>query len=508
MNSYFYYDSHLSYPKASPYMPEEFYPEYPYDDFYLTGEQDNKNEIYEAIRNLFVMLQLDSQNIGKQGWNPLGEYVQPGQTVLLKPNLVSHCNPAEKDLDKGMNCLITHPSIVRSIFDYVYIALKGEGRIIIADAPVQGCDFDLLFQNTGYGELMQYLMKKATSSLSIQVADLREVTYTQENGRKFQRERINTEFGSKTIDLKDNSFFAGVISHNGFRVTCYAGKDTDECHKHNCNKYKVSDAMLKADIIINIPKPKTHRIAGYTAALKNMIGINARKEYLPHHQKGAKGKGGDEYMNTHSILKWFNSTGNDIRNYSVKKNWQTIAFLSNEVCRRIGRKLDKYEPDRKKSGMWYGNDTIWRTILDVNHIVYFADKNGIMCEQQQRKIINIGDMVVCGDHEGPLRPSYKQVGGILFSEHPVLFDFFVVKLMGFKWNKFPVLVNAIKDRMLMGELLPMNLNSEVSDEKYFRFIMKKFCMHSNEQKFNKTIDEISDEHIFRFVPTKGWIEYL
>lgn len=508
MNSYFYYDSHLCYPKISPYMPGKLYPEYPYDDFYLASEQDNANEIYEAIRNLFILLQLDGQNIGKRGWNPLGEYIQPGQTVLLKPNLVSHCNPAEKDLDKGMDCLITHPSLVRVIFDYVYIALKGKGRIIIADAPVQGCDFEQLLQNTGYGALMRYLMKKVTSSVTIQIADLREVTYTQENGKKIQRERKNPEFGSKTIDLKDNSFFAKVIRKKGFRVTCYAGKDTDKCHRHSCNQYKVSDAMLEADVIINIPKPKTHRIAGYTAALKNMIGINARKECLPHHQKGAKGRGGDEYTNTHNVLKWFNSTGNDIRNYAIKKDWQIIAFLSNEVCRRIGRKLDKYEPDRKKSGMWYGNDTIWRTILDVNHIVYFADKNGIMCEQQQRKILNIGDMVVCGDHEGPLRPSYKQIGGILFSEHPVIFDFFAVKLMGFKWDKFPVLVNAIKDRMLMGELLHIVLKREEDDKKYVQSVIKKFRMYSNAPEFNKTIDEISDEHVFRFIPTKGWIEYL
>ena len=507
MKGYFYYDCRLTYPEVSPYMPVKQYPEYPYNDFALNREENNT--VYAAIRNLFILFQLDGKHIGLESWNPLGEYIQPGHTVLLKPNLVNHYNPAEKTLRKAMDCLVTHPSVVRCIFDYVYIALKGEGKIIIADAPVQGCDFGQLLQNTGYGELMQYLLKKETKSLKVQMADLREVTYTQEKGRRKQRERTDTEFESRVIDLKNNSFFAKIEKQKGLRVTCYAGRDTDIHHKNNCNEYKISNAVLESDVIINIPKPKTHRIAGYTAALKNMIGINARKEYLPHHQKGAKGKGGDEYTDTHSILKWFNSTGNDVRNYAVKKDYQIVASLANEICRKIGKRLDKYEPDRKKFGMWFGNDTIWRTILDVNHIVYFADKSGIMREQQQRTILHVGDLIVCGDHAGPLNPSYKRVGGILFSDHPILFDFFVVKLMGYKWYKFPVLINAIKDRKLMEELYSEEVINEGSNGKnYFTSVINRFRMYSNEKNYDKVIDKISDEHTFHFIPAKGWTDHL
>lgn len=505
MNSYFYYDNQLVYPLEPPYMPRKQYPEYPYSDYDLAREQSNSNEIYEVIRSMFVSLQLDKENIETQSWNPLGVYIKPGQTVLLKPNLVNHYNPAEKDLKRGMDCLITHPSVVRCIFDYVYIALKGKGRIIIADAPIQGCDFNCLFENTGYGELAGYLLRKSTDLLVVQVADLREVIYTQDQGRRIQKERTDTEFKSTTIDLKESSFFAQIKKRKGFRVTCYAGRDTDFHHRKNHNEYKISDAVLEADVIINIPKPKTHRIAGYTAALKNLIGINARKEYLPHHQKGAKGRGGDEYTDTHSIMKWFNSTGNDIRNYAVKKDYQTLAHVMNEACRKIGRKLDQYEPGRKKFGMWFGNDTIWRTILDINHIVYFTDKNGKMCEQQQRKILHIGDMIVCGDHEGPLSPAYKQIGGILFSDHPVLFDFFVVKLMGFKWQRFPVLVNVINDKKLMGELYLMKKRGDVKRQD-IPATVHNLRMHSNEKNYNKAIVEISDEYTFHFTPTKGWIE--
>lgn len=485
MNSYFYYDAGLEYPKTSPYPPHERYPEYPYGDLLMAARAKEENKVYEAVRSIFVSLQLDGQNIGKATWNPLGKYIQPGQTVLLKPNLVNHHNPAEADSEKGMDCLVTHPSVVRCLFDYVYIALKGNGKIIVADAPIQGCDFELLLQNTGYRELISYLRGKATDTLAVQVADLREVTYTKKAGKIIQKERETLEFGSKTVDLQGESFFATTARAHGFRVTSYAGRDTCVHHGRNHNEYKISDAVLDADVVVNIVKPKTHRIAGYTGALKNMIGINARKEYLPHHQKGAKGKGGDEYANGHNVLKWLNSTGNDVKNYAVKKDYQTIARMANEFSRRIGRKLDKYEPGRKKFGMWHGNDTIWRTILDVNYIVRFADKGGETRRNKQRKILHFGDMVVCGECEGPLEPSYKKVGGILFSESAVAFDLFAVKLMGFEWRRFPVLVHAVKHQ---GQ--------------------STFCMRSNEGRYDKEIARIRGEDTFHFIPTKGWREYL
>ncbi len=187
--------------------------------------------------------------------------------------MVNHHNPAEREFERGMDCLIAHPSVVRCLFDYVYIALRGSGKIILADAPIQGCDFELLLQNTGYGGLVSYLRGKATDTLAVQVADLREVTYTKKGARIIQEKREALEFGSKTIDLKRESLFAMMPRTCGFRVTGYAGRDTYAHHGRKHNEYKISDAVLEADVVVNIPKPKTHRIAGYTGALKNMTAM-------------------------------------------------------------------------------------------------------------------------------------------------------------------------------------------------------------------------------------------
>jgi len=480
-HNYFIYNADSEYPRTAPYDPEVSYPEYPFG--HIEGRKNEKNDVYRMIRELFYYNKMDIENYDSSEWNPLGGDISPGDTVLIKPNLVMHDNPAETDVQKKLDCLITHPSVTRCIFDYVYIALKGKGRIVIADAPVQDCRMDILLRQSGYGELLQYLMRFQSDQMRIEFADLRDTRLEREGGRQRQKERKNTKYRGKVVDLKNCSEFADLKMEHKFRITNYSAQDTVRHHSKGKNEYCVSEALLQADVVINLPKPKTHRIAGYTAALKNMIGINTRKEYLPHHRKGPKDKLGDEYLGSHRAWKWLNSTGNDIKNWALKYQINTFSDFMNCVCRLTGKKLDKLEKNRRKFGMWYGNDTIWRTILDVNKIVYFCDKRGHICAARQRKVLHIGDMIVCGDHEGPMRPSYKKVGGILFSDDPVEFDYCVVKLMGFDYMKTPTLLNAMKCSTLIRKADGIRL-------------------HSNYIEFDKKVDEI--DFNFGFKPSIGW----
>lgn len=482
MINYFYFDETLDYPAKAPYGPAEIYPEYPFEANSIDGTEDNG--VYSAIRNILIETGLDHEHFEKKEWNPFGGFIKEGQTVLLKPNLVMDVNPAVDNYEKGMECLITHPSVVRCLFDYSYIALKGRGTIIIADAPVQGCDFDRLLEKTGYGDLFDFFLSQRTCDMKIITADLREVTYRKENGVPIQELRKDMVFKGVDVDLGTKSHFSKLDNNRRLRVTLYDGKDTVRNHNKNKNVYRISEAILCADVVISIPKPKTHRIAGYTGALKNMIGVNARKEYLPHHQIGSKDDGGDEYIASHKTLKRMNSWANDKANWALKYGHKRIWRFLDEMGRITGKRLDMYESNRVKYGMWYGNDTIWRTILDLNRIVYYADKNGRMCDKPQRNILYFGDMIVSGDHEGPLNPSYKKVGGILFSDNPVEFDMCVVKMMGFDWHRLPTLYNALEDPYL-----------SIDDSMLV-------CMKSNDEEFNCFIKDLSRN--FGFVPTKGW----
>lgn len=485
-NNYWKFYSDIEYPQNKLYGPEQSPPEYPYIE--ETAQGNGGNQVYEAVRDIFIAEKFDSENIGTKRWNPLGEYICQGNTVLLKPNLVNHRNPQENDFQKGLDCMITHPSIVRVLFDYVYIALKGKGEIIIADAPVQDCDFEELLRKSGYKELFQFFKEQETDDLKINIADLREIILYKDNGRQRQCENKDKRYKGIVVDLKEESYFNEIKDKNRLRVTNYASKDTVLHHKKGKNEYSISEAFLKADVVFNIVKPKTHRIAGYTAALKNMIGVNTRKEYLPHHQKGRKEAGGDEYTGSYRLLKFMNSWGNDIKNWGLKYQYNWVSDTADNFSRKVGKELDGKEKNRKKFGMWYGNDTIWRTILDINRIVYYSDEKGRICREQQKKILHFGDMIVSGEREGPLRPAYKKVGGILFSDNPVAFDLCVVRLMGYDYKKFPTLCKAAEDRRLICE----DIN--------------KIVLHSNNSEFDGKLTEIQKS--FCFEPSSGWKDFL
>ena len=125
--------------------------------------------------------------------------------------MVFHANVAEKDTDRQLDCLITHPSIVRCLFDYVYIALKGQGKIIIADAPVQSCNFEILLRNSGYGELFRYFKGKETKDLSIDCADLRDtILLYLDNGNMKQYENKRKKYAGVIVDLGKRSYFYDI----------------------------------------------------------------------------------------------------------------------------------------------------------------------------------------------------------------------------------------------------------------------------------------------------------
>lgn len=92
-------------------------------------------------------------------------------------------------------------------------------------------------------------------------------------------------------------------------------------------------------------------------------------------------------------------------------------------------------------GNWSGNDTIWRTVNDLNKIIFYADENGEMTDKIQRRMLCIGDMVV-GAGEGPLCPEPVKAGCIIMGENPVIFDKLCTRIMGYNYELIPTIKNA------------------------------------------------------------------
>lgn len=261
----------IKYPLNAPYNPPNNFPEYPFGDKKL----DRSNMVYQEIRDLLYEMDLDKDNFNKSSWNPLRELIKPGDMVVLKPNMVMHKNGNKQF---STDCLITHGSIIRTILDYVYIALKGKGKIIIADAPLQKCDFKEVIIKNGTKAIIDFYKK---NGIKIKLIDFRkERAIIDSTGRIKGIEKLHGDpRGYTVVDLGKNSILYGIIGeYEKFRVTNYNPNLMKEHHNPEKNEYLIPNTILEADVIINLPKPKTHRKAGITGAMKNLVGINGLLE--------------------------------------------------------------------------------------------------------------------------------------------------------------------------------------------------------------------------------------
>ncbi len=473
--------NNYSYSKISPFRPSVKYPEYPWAE--LANEDNN---VYEMVREGFYLSGYDKNNYGTSSWNPLSKFIKAGDTVLIKPNMVMDENHIKEN---GTECLYTNPSVVAPVVDYVCIALKGKGKIVIGDAPMQECDFERLQQTSGYDRLLDYYRTKLLKSdIKIELQDFRGLISERVNGINHSHE---VEVDSVIVDLGENSEFYNESekTYNDIRITNYDPSLLKKHHNAERNEYCINRNVLSADVIINMPKPKTHRKAGVTISMKNLVGINCRKEYLPHHTNGAKCEGGDEYLNK-SICNRLLDSLLDRKNYlqQTKKDYRS-AWLLNKICSAISKISILVSKNQFHEGNWYGNDTISKTIVDLNKILFYADKTGKMQNRPQRTYLVVADMIVSGEKEGPVAPSPKNVGMIAIGEDPVCFDEAIGALMGAKLDYINTLKHA---RNPKGTFQITGENSRA----YFI---------SNDKTLNgKTVDSLKKEDFLYFIPTSGW----
>lgn len=471
------------YPKAAPFRPSVNYPEYSLDA--LAKEH---NHIYDMVREGFRLSGYDACNYGTVQWNPLGHFISKGDHVLLKPNLVMDKNNI---MENGTDCLYTQPALAASVIDYVIIALKAEGRIVIGDAPMQECDFDRLIKRSGYKDLIGFYRKKLKSTkIMIDLVDFRGLKSRQVNGINHS---VEVPVEGQIIDLKDESEFYGSSekAFSNMRITNYDPELLKKHHNSRCNEYFVHNYVLDADVVINMPKPKTHRKAGVTISLKNLVGINCRKEYLPHHTNGSIDDGGDEYLNSSWLKKKLDNVL-DAKNYlSQTKKAYCRAFFAHCIAKFLLKVSRKIAKDRYYEGSWYGNDTISKTIVDLNKILFYSDKNGILHKERQRRYFIIADMVISGEKEGPVEPSAKDVGIIAMGEDPVCFDEAILKLMGAKKEYIHTMEHARNPKG----------NLKITErESYPVFI-------SNVIKWDgKRPEDLTDDGLLYFLPAYGWEE--
>jgi uncharacterized protein (DUF362 family)/NAD-dependent dihydropyrimidine dehydrogenase PreA subunit len=154
--------------------------------------------VYPAVERLFATL------------GGIEALIKSGQTVLIKPNLLSDHRPEE--------AVTTHPEIVRAL---IRLVKQAGGIPSVADSAAASMDLESVWEKTGFRAMCA---EEAVPLLNLEKA------------------------GSRRFDCNGVSF-------------------------------SIANPVLEADVVINVPKLKTHVLTVLTNAVKNMYGA------IPGYQK-------------------------------------------------------------------------------------------------------------------------------------------------------------------------------------------------------------------------------
>jgi len=418
------------YPKF-PYAPSSPYPEYAGTDIL-----SSPNGVYEAVRENFHLLGFDAKHFGTPQWNPLGHLIQPGNTVFIKPNWVDHRHRFDDDLWS----VITHPSVIRAVLDYVLIALQGSGHVVVGDNPHVDTHFPSLRTRCHLDELSAYY--RDTRQVDIPFIDCRHWTLENLDLYGYKQGRIplpGDPAGTREVDLGSDSLFRG-LSDARFRGTYNDRKETQNFHRNGHHTYIFSKSMYDADVFISIPKLKSHAKVGATLNIKGLVGTIANKNGLIHWRIGFPSQGGDEYPEPDRKS---DRVKLSIQHFLMDHLPETLHlkarnFLRQSAIGRAGMALFQTESQRKRMlrGSAALNDTTWRMTCDVYNLFV---RDLAQARTTPLRFLSVVDGIRGGDTDGPHFPCPISPGVILAGEDLLATDLAAVRLMDYNADEIQYL---------------------------------------------------------------------
>lgn len=329
---------------ASPYSPGVKYLEYPFK--HLSEEE---NHVYRAIRNILRQWGFNREKYNMKDWNPLREFVSPGDRVYINIGGVFETS-------------LAHLSLLRVVMDYIYIATSGKAEVFVGFSP------------------MGWSPEKSL--------DL-ELPYSDRNFRVFMFNLPGEDpLGYTQIDLGDLSAFS---SYSGNREL-FSIEGKVDTHGSHSARYFIGSTALSSSLLITLFKPSINQRLGMAGAIASFLGLAENPSKVPIFSKGKPSEGGDE-------------------------------------CPEDEKDCSSIE------GRWWGNDTLWRSVIDIARAVLFYDYDGGI-RSESRKVLFFTDMVKY-QNESP--------GLILAAINPVALDCVITRLMGIKWLNLPLILGAISN---------------------------------------------------------------
>ena len=341
---------------------------------------------------------------------------------------------------------MTHGSVVRAVSDYVFKAIGDKGRVVVADAPQTDSSFDAVVERTGLFVLRNFYRRHG---FHFDVLDLRKEEWIARDEVIIGRRPLSGDpEGYIAFDLGERSEFKG---HGGGGRYYGADYDSGEVNRHHMggrHEYLVAGTAIRCNAFINLPKLKTHKKAGITVNLKNLVGVNGDKNWLPHHTVGYPGNGGDQYPSYNWKQRIEHTMADSLRSASLR--YPVVGTWLNRKAKRMGKNIFFGDTETViRSGNWYGNDTTWRMCLDLNKIVLYGNPDGTLREnrpENRKRFLSFVDGILAGEGSGPMNPDPKPVGVVVFGTDPGAVDAASAVLMGFDPDKIPIVRQGFHSR--------------------------------------------------------------
>jgi hypothetical protein len=162
---------------------------------------------------------------------------------------------------------------------------------------------------------------------------------------------------------------------------------------------------------------------------------------MPHHRSGAPPVG-DEYPRDPGLL--LRNRERILKQIALLPGGRgfirAAAYLRHASSRVLGRK------DRTViHGGWYGNDTLWRTLVDLNRVLFYGRPGGRVVTER-RSYLSLVDGIVAGEGNGPVKPTTRPAGILASSIDPIAVDSVLTWIMGFDPARIRLIEGAASSR--------------------------------------------------------------
>lgn len=473
-----------NYPKQQPFNPPKPYPEL--SNSPLAQSTDSENAVYAAVRESLRLLGLDEANFGTPQWNPLGTVVHAGERVLIKPNWVSH----KHELNDTWEQIITHGAVLRAVIDYVQIALKGHGSICLADGPMLNSDFAEICRRTGAAQLKDFY-QHLSGICPVELIDLRSIFFKTRDDVVVSRSSLPGDpRGGVAVDLGKHSALYQFQGEGHYYGADYDTAEVNAHHRGKIQQYQLSGSAIQADVIIDVPKLKTHHKVGVTMALKGVVGLNTNRNWLPHRTQGTPEQGGDQFATSGSLQRLEQAAIRGFERASLR--FPRLMPPLYRLAKRMGRIVFGSSHQTVRGGGWHGNDTLWRMVHDINRALVYADGQGQLQNQPQRRRFCIIDGIVAGEGTGPVFADPHPAGVIVSGSCPAVVDTVAAELIGFDHTRIPALHEAFAPH-------PLPLTT-VSPE--------AIQVLSNVDEWCGSLAAMAQSAPFRFTSPLGWENHI